>query len=147
VVDRWLSVTHGLTQSRRRKWLGFSLEETKRWLSHLESQEIWLPLVLGIPMRRADCRNLVMKEMGWPEPPRSNCWMCPNQSDDEWREIRANRPHEFEAAVRMEREVQKRDPHAFFHRSCVPLDQVDWTEPETLFDRQHPQCASGECFV
>jgi hypothetical protein len=144
VVNRWLSHTHGLTPAKRRKWMGFSLDEPTRWLPQAENPETWLPLVNGVPLRRHDCRSLVMREMGWPEPPRSNCWMCPNQSDDEWQEIRDNRPDEFAAAVKMEREIRKRDPHAYMHRQCVPLDEVDWTKPQGDFVRA---CNSGECFV
>lgn len=144
VADRWLSHNHRLTPSKRRNWLGFSLDEPRRWLPHAESEEVWLPLVHGVPMRREGCRSLVIREMGWPEPPRSNCWMCPNQSDAEWLEVRQNRPHEFDAAVLLEREIRLKDPHAYLHRQCVPLDEVDWSKPPDLFERA---CGSGECFV
>jgi hypothetical protein len=32
--------------------------------------------------------------------------MCPNQTDDEWRETRENRPWEFALAVALEKEIQ-----------------------------------------
>jgi hypothetical protein len=85
-----------------------------------------------------------MRELGWPEPPGSNCWMCPNQSDNEWRWLRQNSPIEFRKAVEFEREMQERDPLTFLHRSCVPLDAVEFTQEDSLFERA---CSSGECFV
>ncbi len=105
---------------------------------------MWLPLVQGVRLRRHECERLVMKEMGWPQPPRSNCWMCPNQSDDEWQEMKRNRPDEFERAVTFERELRERDPFAFLHGQAVPLDQVDWNKPQLEFVRA---CGSGECFL
>ena len=141
VADRWLR-REGYTNPR--KWLGFAVDEPRRWLPHADSQEVWLPLVYGVPLRKADCKPFVAK-MGWPEPPGSNCWMCPNQSDKEWIETKNNRPHEFARAVLLEREIRVRDPFAFLHSSGVPLDQVNWTKPQMdLFERA---CGSGECFL
>lgn len=144
VVNRWLSSVHGLTKSKTRKWLGFSLDEPRRWTPHYNKPDVWLPLVNGVPMRRHDCKTLVMREMGWPEPPRSNCWMCPNQSDSEWVDLIRSNPSEFDAAVKMEREIRAVDPNAFLHRQCVPLDRVDWNNSQGDFVRA---CQSGECFV
>jgi hypothetical protein len=139
VADRWLRA-HGFNNCR--KWLGFALDEPRRWLQHADSAEVWLPLVHGVPLRSRDCRSLVAK-MGWPIPKKSRCWMCPNQSDDEWREVVAN-PSEFAAAVGIDRKIRKKDPFAFLHSSGVPLDQVDWAKPQLEFERA---CNSGECFV
>lgn len=51
------------------------------------------------------------------------------------------RPEEFAAACALEKEVQKIDPFCWFHVSCVPLGEVDFTQPEYLFtDRA---CSSG----
>lgn len=143
VVDRWLSNAHGITASKRVKWLGFSFDESRRWVKHHGKDDVWLPLVDGVRMKRHECVRLV-ESMGWPTPPRSNCWMCPNQSDDEWREVKCNRPEEFQRAVEVEREIRKQDPHAWLHKQCVPLDKVDFSKPQMEFARA---CDSGECFV
>lgn len=141
-VHRWLSQRHELTEAHRRTWLGFSLDEPRRYASHLESESVRLPLVLGVPMRSNDCVSLVKKH-GWPEPPRSACYMCPNLGDDEWREIMINRPEEFWKAVQIERQIRKRDPFFFLHKQCVPLDQVDWDKTKGA----GTSCASGDCFL
>lgn len=144
VSDRWLAIECKLPPRERRKWLGFSLDEPRRFMSFMDADDVWLPLVHGVPMRRNDCRTLVTREMRWPEPPRSNCWMCPNQADEEWMETLRSRPDEFAAAVRLERAMRERDPHAYLHGQCVPLDEVDWKKPQLDFVRA---CNSGECFV
>lgn len=140
VADRWLR-QQGFTDCR--KWLGFALDEPRRWLSHANSELVWLPLVHGVPMRKRDCLPLIAK-MGWPIPHKSRCWMCPNQSEDEWREVVAN-PQEFASAIALDKQIREKDPFAFLHSSGVPLDQVDWSKPpEFEFERA---CNSGECFV
>ena len=70
--------------------------------------------------------------------------MCPNHSDHEWRRLKDERPDEFQKAVDLEREIHRRDPEAWLHRSCVPLDKVDFSQPEDLFSRP---CDSGVCFI
>jgi len=74
--------------------------------------------------------------------------MCPNQSDKEWLEVKKNRPDEFQKAVKLEQEIQSDDPHAWLHKSCVPLDQVDFDKnhQDDLFD-SGLYCSSGVCFV
>ena len=140
VADRWLR-QEGYVDCR--KWLGYALDEPRRWLPHADSADIWLPLVHGVPMRKRDCRPFVLKN-GWPDPPGSNCWMCPNQSNAEWLETKRNRPEEFAMAVQIDKQIREKDPFAFLHSSGVPLDQVDWSEPQLDFVMS---CESGECFL
>lgn len=102
-------------------WLGISLDEMSRVrASRTKWFQLRYPLIFDVPMRRQDCINLVL-EMGWPEPPRSSCWMCPNMRNAEWIDMKQNYPHDFHKAVELEREIRQRDPHAWLHESCVPL--------------------------
>lgn len=137
----------GLTRSKYRSWIGFSFDEQKRYFRMMEGEDYkrglyWFPLVEK-RLRRHESIEIV-KAMGWPDPPRSRCWMCPNQSDNEWREIKENSPAEFAAAIAVEKEIQARDPNAWLHKSCVPIGEVDFTAPADLFNRA---CDSGDCFV
>lgn len=141
--NRWLSAVWKLTEAKRRMWIGYSHDEPRRWGSMHGKPEYRLPLVDDVPMRRHECKRLVVA-MGWPEPPRSACYMCPNQSDEEWLETKENRPDEFALAVVADKEVRALDPFAYLHEQCVPLDEVDWTKPQGDFVRA---CNSGECFV
>lgn len=142
IVDKWLSKTHGLTQSKIEKWIGFSTDEPRRFARLISSDDVYLPLVLGYPSSRSQCVKIV-EDMGWPTPPRSNCWMCPNQHDDEWLETIANRPDEFQMAIKIERQVRKIDPHAWFHAQRVPLSEVKFGEKPA----RTRACDSGECFL
>lgn len=149
VRDRWLR-EHGVKRRFQRTWIGFSLDEARRYHRLALGKEAlkgWLrfPLIEDIPLRREQA-IVEVERMGWPTPPRSACWMCPNQGDHEWRDLKANWPKEFQKAVDLEREVRLRDANAFLHNSCVPLDQVDFTQEPERFD-DAAKCNSGMCFV
>jgi hypothetical protein len=146
-VERWGSKAHGITESMIVRWIGFSRDEQTR-IVRMQAGKVFkdggirFPLVeLGFDRRSA---IKLVEDMGWPTPPRSACWMCPNKSDHEWRLEIKERPDEFAKACELEREIHKVDPDAWLHRSCVPLDQVDFSQPEDLFSRP---CDSGMCFV
>ncbi len=115
------------------KWIGISLDEIHRMKpSRRNSVEHRWPLVEN-RIKRHDCLEW-MKKLAYPEPPRSACIYCPYHSDTEWRRLRAQEPEEFSKAVAFETKMQ----HAFrqirqipfLHRSCVPLDKVDFSTDE-----------------
>lgn len=137
VVARWLSEL-GITNVRR--WLGFSVDEPTRYLKKVGDDYIRLPLV-DLKVTKSGCFELV-REMGWPAPVHSSCWMCPNKSDDEWIDQKTNHPEDFKKAAEFQREIQKRDPHAWLHESCKPLEEVKFVPSDT------PRaCDSGNCFT
>lgn len=145
VILRWLR-DKGV--ERCEQWIGISVNEMHRMRF---SRRAWVqnvyPLIeprFGICFRRADCEAEV-KRMGWPDPPRSACWMCPNMGNHEWLEMKTRHPEDFAYAVEFERKLRQSDPHAWLHESCRPLDEVDFTAQGSLFDDR--SCASGYCFV
>ena len=126
-------------------WLGISTDELERmkpsglkWYRHV------YPLIELVPTSRVNCAALV-ESFGWPSPPKSRCWMCPNQSPLMWSDMRKQQPAEFEKATELEKEVQRADPHIWLHKAMIPLvDAVDITDKQPgLFDG----CDSGYCFV
>lgn len=148
VVNRWLKQKHGLRRIDYRKWIGFSMDETRRVNRMMGGEEyktglLRLPLVHDVPLRRDDSINVVM-EMGWPKPPRSRCWMCPNQSDYEWNEVKEEYPEYWNQAVDLDESLRRRDPNAFLHSSAAPLKDADLSEEDDLFSAS---CPSGECFL
>jgi len=146
--DRYMRNSLGVPTKDQRRWIGFSLDESRRAVRMMKGDEykaglIRFPLIHDVPLRR-QAAIAVVEKMGWPAPPRSACWLCPNHGDHEWRDLMANAPGEFASACALEKEVQAIDPHAWFHSSCVPLGEVDFTAPADLFDRA---CSSGGCFT
>jgi len=147
VVDRWLSRVHGVTRSHVVKWIGFSRDEVKRVFRMAKGEEylkglIRFPLVRDVPTTRQEAIKIV-EDMGWPTPPRSRCWMCPNQNDHEWRETKAD-AEMWDKATAFEDAFRLRDPHAYCHKSGKPLREVDLREEDDLFAGK---CESGGCFL
>lgn len=123
-------------------WLGFSLDEIRRCSA---DRKLWFrqqfPLI-ELKLRRGDCESII-REMGWPVPSRSSCWMCPNQSDREWADLKRDHPSDFQNAVKLEREIREKDQHFYLHQSCQPLDAVVFSKKENLLSA----CESGHCFI
>ena len=147
-IDRWLSQTHGLTRSKYRKWIGFSMDETNRVLRMQGGKEykaglIRFPLVDDVPTKRHEAIRIV-ENAGWPPPPRSRCWMCPNQSDYEWAEVKNEYPELWNEAVNMAEEIRQTDKHAYIHSAIKPLREANLDKPDDLFSAS---CPSGECFL
>ena len=125
-------------------WYRISTDELRRVrLSREQWWEHTYPLV-DLRMSRADCYATV-RRAGWPEPPKSSCWMCPHMRPEEWQEIKLTRPEEFRAAAALERQVQETQPNAYLTRAMTPLDGQDFSAGSMPLDLGG--CDSGMCFV
>jgi hypothetical protein len=118
------------------QWIGISLDEIYRVKP---SREKWCesrwPLV-DARMSRSDCLRWMSKR-GFPTPPRSACVFCPFHNNAEWRRLKIEEPSEFEKAVQFEKAVGKAkressnfDCVPYLHRSCKPLDTIDFSTEE-----------------
>jgi len=139
-LQRWLRKN---SVNSAQMWMGISTDEMKRASFPTGAWTKRYPLIEQ-RMNRGDCMALVTQKMGWPEPPRSSCWMCPNHTQVEWRDIKENHPSDWRKVVAFEKHIQKTDPHAWLHGDCKPISDCDFTDQnESMFTR----CASGMCFV
>ncbi|SEH05513.1 Uncharacterised protein [Candidatus Venteria ishoeyi] len=131
-------------------WIGFSVDERNRCKAQSKDDKWleWYPLI-EMGLQRLDSITYV-KKMGWPEPPRSACWMCPNHSDFEW--LRLKEDGEINRAVALEQSInaqrtEKGEPELFFHRSCQPIGSIDFEDTQVdMFDTRQQTCQGG-CFV
>lgn len=142
VAERWM---RSIGIQKARNWIGISRDEARRIRAqHRGWLELWYPLIFEVPMTRPRCVELI-RSQGWTdEIPHSACWMCPNQSDAEWLDMKLNQPQDFAAACALEADARLEDPHFYLHPSCVPLAEVDFTAQHTMFaDRG---CTTG-CFT
>jgi len=145
IMQRW-ATKNGVKMAQ--KWLGFSVDEMHRAVKQInEKPGKWMvrfPL-LELGLTRHDC-FAVIKDMGWPLPPRSNCWMCPNMHMREWREVMAG--PDREKVIAFEREIRQRDKDVWLTDQCVPIEQADFSKQnETLWGDSGAHCESGMCFV
>lgn len=129
-------------------WLGMSLDEVERLRpSSTKWQKHHWPLCFDARMTRGDCIALI-HSFGWPDPPKSSCWMCPYRRNAQWTRLRDHYPEDWDKAVKLDQEIRERDSeHAIYlHHSHVPLDQanldVDEIKELPLFG-----CDTGFCWT
>ena len=144
VAMRWAAEQPGWKDRGVDNWIGISQEEKDR---RRAPRKQWLkpvyPLLdfMGKSIHVSSCLAAV-ESLGWPQPPRSRCIYCPNQSDAEWAELT---PQELEKAASAEDEIRKVDPHAFLHKQLVPLRLVV-LDPKDDNGGLLGGCTSGMCY-
>lgn len=117
-------------------WIGISVDELQRMKP---SRNWWVknrwPLV-EMRFTRQRCHEW-MRDNGFPEPPRSACVFCPFHNNAEWRRLKNDEPEEFAKAVQFEKDLTAARSKStnfsatpFLHRSCVPLDTIDFSSEE-----------------
>jgi len=136
-IKELCGISRGQKEITVTQWIGISYDEMQRaklprdkWAQHR-----W-PL-LELKMRRYQCLDW-MKENGYPEPPRSACVYCPFHSDTEWRRLKDEEPQEFKRAIDFDTQIREATAkhyksfrmEIFLHKSCKPLDQVDFDNDE-----------------
>lgn len=135
-----------------RIWIAISFDERSRMKISTDKKRInYYPLVEHF-IRRNESIDYV-KKWGIKTPQRSSCFFCPFHSDRYWQWLKDFHPSEFERAVDFEKTVQARPndynrDQIFLHRSCKPLDQVQFTDENQLnmFPELIDECG-GECGI
>lgn len=145
VVDNYVRKRFGIQRSGYVKWLGFSVNEARRARRLMAGKEfadglIRLPLIHEVTHSRSSAIQFV-ESLGWGTPPRSRCFACPNQGDTEWGEVKAD-PEMWDLAVKLDYRLREKDPTVYLHKSCVPLDKVEFGNSE-----DGDRCDSGACFL
>ena len=135
-IEELAEIKRGEKETKVTQWIGISYDEIQRMKN---SQKAWTDLrypLIELEMHRHHCKEWMAKN-GYPEPPRSACYYCPFHSDDEWRKMRNQDPEYFAKAIAFDkdiRELSKKDKglkmEAYLHRSCKPLDEVDFDSDE-----------------
>lgn len=144
VVRRWMDEQTGWKDRGVDVWFGISWEEkrrrraqTKQWIRPVYPLLDMLPKCFSVNA----CLDAV-KTVGWPPPLRSRCEHCPNQLDAEWAELT---PDEWERACRLDETIRETDPHAYLHRSLIPLRQVTLKPDDGSPGLFSGGCSAGMC--
>jgi hypothetical protein len=123
--------------------IGISTDEAYRMKPSQEGWKVHRWPLIDLRMNRQDCLNW-MERKGYPLPPKSSCIGCPYHSDTEWRHIKAD-PESWADAVELDKVIREQPRfHAkqYMHRSCVPLDEVDFSTAE---ERGQADMFNNEC--
>ena len=120
VAKRWLR-EQGV--KRCDTWLGISVDEARRARpGRAKWNQLRYPLI-ELGLRREDCIDLVAR-LGWQKPEHTSCFICPMQSDFQWRRIRDEFPENWRDAVNIDRMIRTVNPNIYLHPSCVPLEEA-----------------------
>lgn len=135
-------------------WLGMSTDEIERLKpSDVKWQETVWPLCglpreydYGVRFNRMDCRQLILNH-GWPEPPKSSCYICPHRRNPQWQRLKMYYPQDFNKAVVLDKAMREKDTKGgvWLHENRKPLDEIDFSKPDSqpeLFG-----CDSGFCWT
>jgi 3'-phosphoadenosine 5'-phosphosulfate sulfotransferase (PAPS reductase)/FAD synthetase len=121
-----------------RQWIGISTDEAMRMKPSRDAwvENVW-PLI-DAGMSRQSC--LRWFEQRYPLRPlvKSACIACPFRNDAGWREMKIDDPLSFAEAVEFDHAIRNKGQMAalkqelFVHRSCKPLDEVDFRNLEDM---------------
>jgi hypothetical protein len=137
-------------------YIGFSLNESGRaWrLEHKEKPPKYIrrhfPLI-DLHITRSQCIEFLRMHVPH-EVPRSACVFCPFHSDNEWIEIKKN-PFDWSRAVEIDRALRttgrvanrKMDETMYLHRSCQPLESIEFLPSTDPRAAQSDLNFAGEC--
>ncbi len=128
-------------QAKFNTWIGFTTDESKRFYQEPGKWEPVFPLV-KLGLSKPDCYKIV-EDYGWPKPPKSSCYMCPNRDHAAWIDMKNNRPDDWNKAVEFEREMRLKDDGLYLHQSGRVLNEVpeNWHSKEPYTGR----CTEGMC--
>lgn len=127
--------------------IGISVDEAHRMKpSGNQWQHHTWPLI-DLRMTRNDCLAW-MERNSYQGPPKSSCLGCPYHSDRQWAEIKARSASEWADVIEVDRiirEIPSSRDQQFMHRSCRPIDEVQFTN-EAQTDMFGNEC-EGLCGV
>lgn len=119
VAHKWLR-SKGV--KRCDTWIGISVDEQRRMKeSHVKWNQNRYPLI-ELGLRREDCIDLIAR-VGWPKPEHTACYLCPNQSDFQWQDLKENYPEDWARAVEADEYIRSINPDLYLHGSCKPLKE------------------------
>ena len=115
-------------------WIGISLDEIVRAKRspHSWNKHRWI--LLEKEMRRHHCLEWFNKHYPNQKLAKSSCYFCPFHDDNTWRDMKLNDPKSFNSAVNFDKKLRKRKikfkNEQYLHRSCKPLDEVNFDNLE-----------------
>jgi hypothetical protein len=118
-------------------WIGITTDEIER-MARSEHKYVHNrhPLIEA-RMARRDCERW-LAERQYRIPKKSACVFCPFKDNAAWLDLKTNHPPEFARAVRVDQAVRNGNPSKgletnvmALHRSLKPLEDIDFTKPET----------------
>lgn len=143
--DQIKKLMRSLPSPKYTNWIGFASDEAGRIK---DPQGKRFPLI-DLMMSKASCQELIIKS-GLPMPPPSSCYICPNMTNEQWRQVRDDYPGDFEEACKVDEEVRATNEDqgmgpVWLHHSRVPLREANLDTADRKSEAR--QCGLGLCYV
>lgn len=127
--------------------IGISTDEVVRmkpsrvpWIKHE-----WPLIDKGLS--RSNCLQYLQSK-GYELPAKSSCLGCPYHSDKQWLDLKNKSPEEWRETVEVDKVIRDRafgmQQKQYMHRSCKPLDEVNFSAIEDQIDMFGNEC-EGMC--
>lgn len=113
-------------------WIGISVDEAIRCKPSRVQYIVNTWPLLDKQMNRNDCIKWLERN-GYQTPPKSACIGCPFHSDHYWRDMKLNRPDEWQNALEIDAAIRNQPKfhgQQFMHRSLKSLAEVDLSTAE-----------------
>jgi hypothetical protein len=131
------------------QWIGISKDEIGRMKPARDPYILNRHPLIEMNMSRQDCVDWLNKNK-FPLPEKSACICCPFHDDKYWDFMKNERPSEFADAVAFDKEIRtisrKKNIKNYTHRSCKPLDEVEFSKEDNQLDMFENAC-EGLCGV
>ena len=134
------------------QWIGISMDEIMRMKPARDKYILYRHPLIEMKMSRQDCIAW-LKKHNYIMPEKSACIVCPYHNDAYWHFMKTERVAEFADAVEFDKKIRtgsrKIRDELFLHRSCKPLDEVEFDKKETdkQIDMFSHLCDEGMCGV
>ena len=134
------------------QWIGISTDEISRMKPSNDKYILNKHPLIDLNMSRQDCVTWLNKN-GFPLPEKSACIVCPFHNDAYWHFMKTERKDEFEEAVNFDKRIRtgskKIKDKIYLHRSCKPLDEIEFNkkEDDSQLDMFSHLCDEGMCGV
>ena len=103
--------------------------------------------LIDMKYSRQDCLNWFNKYYDT-KPPRSACIYCPFHNDKRWQNLKESNSDEWREVVEFDRKIRNnnrdKDRQVFVHKSCQPIDQVDFVKKDNQLNLFINEC-EGYC--
>jgi hypothetical protein len=121
------------------QWIGFSTDEAQRVFARKKDRMTFLRFpLLEMNMSRTDCQKWLYDNYQIIVP-KSSCIGCPFHDSNEWKALPAN---EFKDACEFDKAIRYRvgmRGTSFLHRSCKPLEEVDFRSTQEIMEQEYGQ--------
>ena len=147
-IDLISRAARAVAKGRRiTQWIGISLDECIRMKPSQKRMTTNIFPLIDLKMTRSDCKRWCAERGLYP--PKSSCIFCPFHDNSQWASLSKEELAEAAAYERALQETYRKTRMTgipFLHRSCVPIDQVDFSLPAFFGEAWGNEC-EGACGV